>query len=207
LAAVMQAQFQVDKMSCASCAGRVERALLAVPGVVEASVNLATHTANARWEGGGRAVDLAQAISDAGYPASTLEDNSKVDTAAAQKADAEALKRLTMISAVLTLPVFAMEMLGHAVPAIRETVETTLGQRNAWTIQFVLVTLVMVWPGQQFLTRGFPALLNGRPDMNALVALGTTAAWAYSTLSLFAPSVGCHSSLDGVAAVTCAGDA
>lgn len=185
----MQAQFQVDKMSCASCAGRVERALLAVPGVVEASVNLTTQTANARWEGGGRAVDLAQAISDAGYPASTLEDDSEIDAAAAQKADAQELKRLMTISAILTFPVFAMEMLGHAVPAIREAVEAGLGQRNAWTIQFVLVTLVMVWPGQQFLTRGFPALLKGRPDMNALVALGTTAAWAYSTLSLFAPSV------------------
>jgi Cu+-exporting ATPase len=181
-----QGRFQVENMYCASCAGRVERALMAAPGVVEASVNLANQTASVRWAGEVGAGQLAKIITDAGYPASPLTQE---DMPGRQAEDTAAIRRDTLISAALTAPIFLMEMGGHAVPAFREALHGLIGQQTALMVQFVLATLVMGWPGRRFLVHGWPALLRGRPDMNALVAIGTSAAWAYSTVSLFAPGL------------------
>ena len=64
-----------------------------------------------------------------------------------------------------------------------------IGQTTLWSLQFLLTTLVMVWPGNGFYRIGLPALLRGAPEMNSLVALGTLAAWGYSTVVLFAPGL------------------
>jgi Cu+-exporting ATPase len=77
----------------------------------------------------------------------------------------------------------------HMVPAIHAWVMNTLGMGVSWAIQFVLTTVVLAWPGRQFYLKGFPALLKGAPDMNSLVALGSSAAWGFSTVALFAPSL------------------
>ena len=66
---------------------------------------------------------------------------------------------------------------------------STVGQTNSWLAQFLLITLVMIWPGRSFYILGLPNLFRGGPDMNALVAIGTLAAWGYSVVSLFAPSL------------------
>ena len=58
-----------------------------------------------------------------------------------------------------------------------------------WLIQFVLTTAVMFWAGRPFFAKGVPALLSGKPEMNSLVALGTSAAWGYSTIATFAPGL------------------
>ena len=68
-------------------------------------------------------------------------------------------------------------------------VSSTVGQTNSWFVQFLLITLVMIWPGRSFYTLGLPNLFRGAPDMNALVAIGTLAAWGYSVVSLFAPNL------------------
>jgi len=59
----------------------------------------------------------------------------------------------------------------------------------SWGIQFILTTIVLMWPGRQFYLKGFPALLKGAPDMNSLVALGSSAAWGFSTVALFVPTL------------------
>ncbi len=181
----VQTKFRVSNMTCASCAARVERALTNAPGIASASVNLASETAHVTWRGLSEE-QVAQVMTKAGYPAQVLDD-------AAQRAPASdatsQLKRDTWIAAILTLPVVLLEMTGHAVPAVRQWVEASIGQEASWTIQFVLITAVVFWPGRRFLAIGLPALFHRRPEMNALVSIGVLAAWGYSTLSLFAPGV------------------
>ena len=182
-------RFAVENMSCASCVGRVERALAAMPGVVSASVNLAQEQAIVQVLGTSvPAGAIAQAATAAGYPATLIDapgtDRSLTDRKAEETAN---LKRMTVIAAVLTLPVFVLEMGSHAVPAIHHWVMSVLGMNTSWTIQFVLTSIVLAWPGRHFYLNGFPALFKGAPDMNSLVALGSSAAWGFSTVALFAP--------------------
>ncbi|WP_198381575.1 heavy metal translocating P-type ATPase [Roseomonas sp. KE2513] len=194
-------EISVEGMSCASCTGRVERALAAVPGVEGASVNLATHRATVRHAPG--AVEretLEAAIARAGYTALPEHDpehdpGHHHGHAAASEADPHAgppgageeagLRRDTLVAMVLAAPLFLVEMGGHLVPALHHAVE---GQ--AWRlVQLVLATAVMFGPGWRFHRTGWPALLRGGPDMNSLVAIGTLAAWGYSVVVTLAPGL------------------
>ncbi len=180
---------EIEGMSCASCVGRVEKALSQVPGVTQATVNLATETASVRFlEGVTTPQMLVAATTKVGYPSKVRA--SEEEQSKDRKADeAAALKRLAIISALLTLPVFIMEMGGHVVPAFHVWLHGLIGMQTSWFIQFALTTLVLLWPGRLFLTKGYPALFRGAPDMNALVALGATAAWGFSVVSTFAPGL------------------
>ncbi|WP_299562858.1 heavy metal translocating P-type ATPase [uncultured Sulfitobacter sp.] len=180
-------RFAVENMSCASCVGRVERALATTAGVVSVNVNLASEEAVVEALGQS-ASQVAQAATDAGYPARAISDQSKAEATEDRKAQqATLLRRNTLIAAVLTAPVFILEMGGHAIPAVHAWVMDSLGVQLSWTIQFVLTTIVMAGPGRQFYLKGFPALFKGAPDMNSLVALGSMAAWGFSTVALFVP--------------------
>ena len=182
--------FSVLEMSCASCVGRVEKALRAVPGVQEAHVNLAAETATIRFNESFDANELSLALAAAGYPASQVADQGATKATADRKAEEAAhLQRLTLVAAVLTLPVFILEMGSHMVPAIHGWVMNTMGVGVSWAIQFVLTTIVLMWPGRQFYLKGFPALFKGAPDMNSLVALGSLAAWGFSVVALLAPAL------------------
>ncbi len=180
-------------MSCASCVGRAERALRAVPGVLEADVNLATESARVRHLEGVAPEDIMAAATAAGYPATRRgdadDDAASTDRAARKDREAQVLARRTIIAAVLTLPVFVLEMGGHVLPGLLRLIADTIGMQTSWVIQFVLTTLVLAWPGRGFYVKGVPALLRGAPDMNALVALGTGAAWIFSVVATFAPGL------------------
>jgi Cu+-exporting ATPase len=179
----------VTGMSCASCVGRAEDVLSKIPGVLEASVNLANETAQVRFlTGVTDAGQLARALTEAGYP-SRPADEVTDDLKDRRQQEIETTRRRFMIAAILALPVFLLEMSSHFIPGAAELIGATLGQQNSWMLQFILTTLVMVWPGRVFFTRGIPALLKLEPDMNSLVALGTSAAWIFSTISLFAPGL------------------
>jgi heavy metal translocating P-type ATPase len=106
-----------------------------------------------------------------------------------QAEDIASLRRDLILAAILTLPVFVLEMGGHLVPALHHWVMQTLGERTSWLIQFGLTTLVLAGPGRRFIVKGIPALLRGAPDMNSLVATGTLAAWTYSVTATFAPAL------------------
>lgn len=182
-------RFSIENMSCASCVGRVEQALVTVPGVVKASVNLAQEEATIQSVGVAPS-KIVQAAAAAGYPASLLVDERSADVTAERKAaESEHLKNMTLLAAVLTVPVFILEMGSHLIPALHDWVMNSLGMGVNWAIQFVLTTIVLAWPGRQFYLKGFPALFKGAPDMNSLVALGSSAAWGFSTVALFAPSL------------------
>ncbi len=179
----------IQSMSCASCVGRVEKALLELPGVVEASVNLATESASVTFLSGLITPQEIAAVPTAmGYPA-TFEPSDTHDAVSRKDVEASHLRRMTLIAAIFTLPVFLMEMGGHLFPSLHVWIADTIGQQTSWVLQFILSSIVMAWPGQPFYRRGLPALFKGAPDMNSLVAMGSLAAWGYSTIATFLPAV------------------
>ena len=184
------ARLNVEGMTCASCVGRVERVLKAQPGVLDASVNLATEVAQVEYlEGAVTPAALAAAVSKAGYATKVPDQADKSDKAEKREEEIANLRRLTLIAAALTLPSFVLEMGTHFVPGAGEFFDETIGQTANWYIQFILTTIVLAWPGRRFYLKGIPALLHGAPDMNSLVALGTAAAWIYSVFAVFVPGI------------------
>lgn len=185
-------ELAVKGMTCASCVGHVEKAVLAVPGVTRASVNLATEKASIRYhEGLATLDDIERAIRKAGYePKRISSEQASEDRERAAREKELADLRLSLFAAgLLALPVFVLEMGSHLVPSIHHLVMSTIGLKTSWIIQFVLTTAVLFGPGLRFFRKGIPAIMRGTPDMNSLVTVGTGAAWSYSVVATFIPSV------------------
>ncbi len=179
-------EFGVEGMTCASCVARVERALKAVPGVVDAAVKLATERATVRSASG--AVPMAAleaAVQKAGYEVRQLQQATTVDDAHDYRA--KEITKLLIFSVVLTLPLFLLEMGSHFIPGFHELIMETIGRQNNLYLQFVLASIVLFGPGLRFFEKGVPNLWRWTPGMNSLVVLGTTAAWLYSVVATFAP--------------------
>ncbi|MFN2338668.1 MAG: heavy metal translocating P-type ATPase [Gammaproteobacteria bacterium] len=183
-------QLRVEEMSCASCVARVEEALESLPGVLEATVNLASESARVRHLPD--LVDaraLIAAVQAVGYKASLPEpgldraDRERV----ARAAEMRSLKRSLLWAAAFTLPIFVLDMGGHLIPPFHHAVHSTLGTQNLYYLFFVLASLVQFGPGLRFYRKGWPAVLRGAPDMNSLVMLGTSAAYGYSVVATFLP--------------------
>ena len=187
-------ELAIEGMTCASCSGRIERVLNKQPGVVDAAVNLATEQARINILPGTTAAELIAVVEKAGFGAKAMgtaeqAGQSSLDNREKRDAEAQIYQRDLLIAAALTLPVFILEMGGHLIPAFHHWVMATLGQQTSWLLQFVLTTLVLLIPGLRFYQRGIPALLHAAPDMNSLVAVGTLAAWGFSTIATFLPGL------------------
>ena len=164
-------ELRIGGMTCASCAGRVERALRRVPGVLEASVNLAAETATVRAVKGVEEAALAAAVARAGYRVIQAEAEGE-DAAEAARLARE--RRELILAGALTAP-FLLGMLGLAFG--RDWMP------GGW-VQLALATPVQFWLGARFYRAGFAALRAGTGNMDLLVALGTTAAWGLSAWRL-----------------------
>lgn len=181
-------ELAIEGMSCASCVGRVERALNGLPGVEEANVNLATERATVR--GHVLPAEIIKAIDGVGYTATLIEDASNADDITIKKdAEIAKLKRDLIFAALLALPVFFLEMGAHLIPGVHGLIDRTIGMQWNWYIQFVLTSLVLFIPGIRFYQKGLPALMRLAPDMNSLVAVGTLAAYGYSLVATFIPDL------------------
>ena len=154
-------------------AGRVERALTALPGVTAAAANLATRSVSVTHAPDVSPAALAGAVSRAGYPASALDQAAPPRPAGDETAR---IKRNMIVAAVLTLPVFVLEMGGHAVPAFHHWLMAHVSTGALHWVELLLTLAVLAWPGRMFFTHGIPALLRGAPEMNSLVALGASPA-------------------------------
>lgn len=183
---------EIEGMTCASCVRRVELAIAAVPGVLKASVNLATERATVEASGPVPVAAVELAIREAGY------EPRRSDTPGASAADARQeakdkelreLKRDLTIAAVLTMPIFLLEMGSHLIPSLHHWLLMNVGQFQLYIAFFVLATIVQFGPGLRFYRKGLPALARLAPEMNSLVILGSTAAWGYSVVATFASSV------------------
>ncbi|MGH6760277.1 MAG: heavy metal translocating P-type ATPase [Phyllobacterium sp.] len=181
---------EIEGMTCASCVNRVEKALKAVPGVASASVNLATERASVKALDNVSIAALADAVRKAGYEAREVKSDAPSEDGIDERdIEARGLKSSLIVAAVLTLPVFVLEMGSHLVPAIHMFVMDRIGMMESWYLQFALTTLVLFGPGLRFFKKGVPALFRLSPDMNSLVVVGTLAAWGYSVVATFAPGL------------------
>ena len=171
---------EVEGMTCASCVGRVESALAEVPGVTEASVNLATDTA--RVEGTiSDAEALLRAIERAGYTGRVRSRVSPrpVDTTSSM------LRWQLLVASALTLPLVApMLLMPFGVHAMLPGV---------W--QWALATPVQFWIGARYYRGAWSAVRSGSPNMDVLVALGTTAGYGLSVWHLIDPRAGSGAAL------------
>jgi P-type Cu+ transporter len=182
----------VGGMTCASCVAHVEKALRALPGVLEAGVNLASERASVRaLSGPGLMERLRRAVMQAGYEPRQIEKGRAAgdrESVAREEEMRDLLRRLTL-AALLTAPVFVLEMGAHTIPGFGDWVMTRIGHQTTLYLSFVFSTLLLAGPGRAFYEKGFPALLRGTPDMNALVATGTMSAYLYSVVATFAPQL------------------
>ena len=176
-AATQVIDLSVNGMTCASCVGRVERALKRVPGVLAAEVNLATE--RARVTAVGVSVEqLAEAVGKAGYQAAAVTETGGREGALAPARQREKLH--AVIAACLSAPLL-VGMAGHL---------AGLPWMLPGWVQFALATPVQFWLGWRFYVAGFKAVRAGAGNMDLLVALGTSAAWGLSVFELLAAAPG-----------------
>ena len=151
-------ELAIEGMTCASCVGRVERALRAVPGVTQAVVNLATERATVT--GSADIAALVAAVGEAGYEARPIDrgGNTTAEADKRRQIEVRVLMRDLLLAAGLTLPVFALEMGSHIIPGMHALIASTIGMAASWFIQFGLTSLVLVIPGARFYRKGIPAL-------------------------------------------------
>jgi len=180
---------QVGNMSCGACAARAQKALSGVEGIVDPVVNFADESARFTATSAKALKEAFSALEQAGYPGALRQDADGADRRAAEESDVTALRRATLLAALLALPVLVLEMGSRVFPAMHHAIHTGIGLETSWQIQSVLTAILMIGPGRRFFRRGIPALLRGAPDMNSLVALGTGAAFAYSAFVLAAPAL------------------
>jgi Cu+-exporting ATPase len=183
-------ELAIEGMTCASCVSRVEKAIAAVPGVVAASVNLATGKATIETLAGTALQPLEAAVRKAGYEPHRLGDAAAGDALAMAKDEEQrSLRRDLIIASTLTLPLFVLEMGSHFIPAVGHWIHGALDRQLLYDFYFILASIVLFGPGLRFYKKGIPALIRMSPDMNSLVVLGATAAWGYSVVATFLPSV------------------
>src|SRR5690625_2884503 len=136
---------------------------------------------------------MIEAIDKRGFHATEITAANKEKVfAASQQAlhdDANTKKKNFIVALILSLPVFISDMGAHLIPAFELWLHSHLASSTIAYWQFVLSTLVIVFPGRDFFTQGFSALIQKAPDMNTLVAIGAGSAWLYSTVATFAPSI------------------
>lgn len=184
-------RLELEGMSCASCVARIEDALNSLPDVIKATVHLTSHHADVEYlDTSSVPQRLADAVKKAGYTA-TLPSESDDDKGieARSKSHQEAFKKDAILAAVLSLPLFILEMGGHMIPAFHDWVLATIGQDTSWRIQFLLATAVLFGPGRFFYKNGLTSLARRVPNMNSLVALGSGSAYLYSLVATFFPSL------------------
>ena len=194
--------FALTGMSCASCAANIESAVSSLPEVSAASVNLATEVLSVTYQPGAINEEIiCQTVAEAGYQAQVLSDQAgasqaqiqqEADQAAQAKANHQAaLWRRFWLSAIFALPLLCLamaEMVGLTLP-------TWLSHRGGGQLFVSLqlaLTLPILWLGRSFFLNGFKHLVKGHPNMDSLVALGTSAAVAYSLYSSIQVWLGDH---------------
>ncbi len=187
-----QTSLSVEGMTCASCVGRVERALGKTEGVLGVSVNLTTERATVSYVPDGASLgQLKAAVRSAGYR--VREDAPGKDRAdterEAREGELHKLKTSLIVAAVFTVPLILLVMLPMLIPGLESTLASFIAAPTLFYLSFALASVVQFGPGRRFYRSGWPALRHGSPDMNSLVMLGTSAAYGYSVVATFLPQL------------------
>lgn len=184
------AVLRIDGMTCAACVTRVERAMTQLPGVVHASVNLATEKASVEYLP--KTVDLERiraAIVAAGYQA-VIDDAGGVDRERTGRArDLLSLQRDLVFAIGLTLPLALIAMGPMMIPGLAHSMHALIPDVVWRWFEFFLASPVLFIAGRRFFRQGWGELRHLNPGMNTLVMIGASSAWMYSTLVLTAPGI------------------
>lgn len=175
--------YPIKGMHCASCVSLIEKSLKRTPGVSDAVVNLATEKATVTYdENECSEKQIESAVSNVGYKVITTHESSFEDT---QKIEKE--KELKGLKIKVTVSLFlGILILWGSFPGLANLAPEIL--KNFW-VQMVLAAPVQFWGGWSFYRATIPALKNRTANMDTLVALGTTVAYAYSVFVTFFPGV------------------
>jgi len=166
--------FPVAGMTCASCVARVEEALSSVPGVLSASVNLASEKATVEYLEGTGLADMRRAVKDAGYELGPEVQALEDVTSAAQR-EIRVIRNRFIIAAIFTASIM---VLGWGPSFVGKSY-----------LLLALATPVQFWAGLRFYRGAWGALKHRTSDMNTLVAVGTSVAYFYSMIAVIAPGL------------------
>ncbi len=188
----------IGGMSCASCRVTVERSLRSLPGVEKADVNLALGKAHVAYAPGQVDVSgMVNAIQRAGYLAGPVEEGSDADEAedgetAAHDREYRSLMRKFWFAIAVGIPVMLVAYPELPWLYLPNLFVKQVSEDQIWMLFLLsgIVTLpVMLYSGRHFFTGAWAALRHHSADMNTLIVLGISAAWLYSTVALFFPSL------------------
>ena len=177
-----QKEYIIEGMSCASCAMTIENAVSKIPGVDKASVNLATEIMTVEANDSVTPEDIAKVVDGVGYsarPRGKSVEEELEEKNEKKEAHLREMKRNLTISAIFAVPLLFIamaDMVGIPMPAFLSPMQSPVSYA---LIQLALV-LPIIWLGRRFFVDGFKALSKGHPNMDSLVALGTSAAFLYS---------------------------
>ena len=177
-----QKEYIIEGMSCASCAMTIENAVSKIPGVDKASVNLATEIMTVEANDSVTPEDIAKVVDGVGYsarPRGKSVEEELEEKNEKKEAHLREMKRNLTVSAIFTVPLLFIamaDMVGIPMPAFLSPMQSPVSYA---LIQLALV-LPIIWLGRRFFVDGFKALSKGHPNMDSLVALGTSAAFLYS---------------------------
>jgi len=180
-AEVRETSFGVTGLSCASCVGRVERAVKKVPGIVDVTVNLSTEKATVEYLAGEVDVGtIERTIEGAGYGVVREEEASVEDV---HEREYRKLKGHFLLAAALT----ALILVGSLPHMLGLMLPFPTGWLNLALL--LLATPVQFWAGSRFYGGAWGALKHGQANMNTLVVMGTSAAYLYSVVATLAPQL------------------
>ena len=192
-AAAARLRLGIKGMRCASCVTMIEEALHLVPGVASASVNVVSATADVRYDP--RVTDMEavrSAIEGAGYQAVEAQEATETGVASAdaeQEKEYRMLMRKFWFAAVVSIPVMALSYPSY-VPGLREWLTPgSVDLRVTWALLGVLTLPVLLWSGSQFFVGMWQALKHRSANMHTLIAIGISAAYAYSVVAVAFPGI------------------
>ncbi|MFQ3589436.1 MAG: heavy metal translocating P-type ATPase [Chloracidobacterium sp.] len=180
----------VGGMTCAACAGRIERVLRRIDGVKRVAVSLATEQAVVTFRPETTTLEaLRAAIANAGYEvvplATVAADGAASDPVLRER---QSLGRQALVAGLLAFPLVVFEMVPMLIPGLHHGLRQVVDEAVWRWMSFVLATLTQFGPGWRFYRKGWAAARAWSPDMNSLVMLGTTAAYGYSTAVTWFPT-------------------
>lgn len=183
-----RAILSVKGMTCASCVAAVQKALGSLSGVVSASVNFATEKVTIDYFPSQVSIrDFRNVINNAGY--GLIEADKDEDIVEKEQRERQtaylALKRKVITGAFLTVPIFVLMQWNNT--GLSSLIE--FQQQTNFLIQLMLATPVQFWIGRHFYTGALSAARNKTTNMNTLIAIGTSAAYLYSVIATFFPSI------------------
>jgi len=190
----------IGGMSCAACSTRIEKVLGKLAGIEQVVVNLASEKASINYNPKIiRISTIKKTIEDLGYKALTATSNKDSDEQSERKQkEIKTMWQKFFVAAIFTVPLFYLAMapmislVKLPFPAFLEPMKNPLAYS---LIQFCLVVPVMV-VGYKFYTVGFKALINRSPNMDSLIAIGTSAAFIYSSWNIYLITTGIHHAVD-----------